>query len=401
VVYDASVQPWVQNRRETLYYGGALYTQWFGVRDLELSIEPESGIRHTLISRRVGESGYEIHPSTDGQWTLPDDGTIYEEVVLISVNTAPIRSEPDRDESRTFIYSGEWTPSELMAETLSYHEDPAIYEPIPDDPLFALATRISPAMDGSIRHVRFSVNTRESAIAGDGTFRLTLREAVPSATDPDVWRPGPEIVSQRVELADLAMGENYIGVDASQWELLEGEEYFVSLEVEQDLGGLYLELLLDAGLCDRDKNPDCPEATDSRYDPPRTFVGLQDSGGTRWGVYRDRNNWVASVTMVGEQEAGIPTFPDPPISEDVRLLQNYPNPFTTETTIEFSLPEQVEIRLSVHDLLGREVQVLSQGTLPSGVHRIPFDGQGLASGIYFYRLVLPDEVKTRRMTLVQ
>ncbi|MEX1212493.1 MAG: T9SS type A sorting domain-containing protein [Balneolaceae bacterium] len=401
VVYDASVQPWVQNRREMLYYGGALYTQWFGIRDLDLSIEPENGIRHTLISRRVGESGYEFHPATNGQWNLPDDGTIYEEVVLISVNTAPIRSEPERDESRTFLYSGEWTPSTLMAERLVYHAEPDGFVPVPEDPLFALATRISPAMDGSVRYVRFSVNTRESAILGEGTFRLHLREATPSSQQPSILIPGSSIASRRVEVGDLAIGENYLGVDASQWELQEDEEYFVSLELEQDLGGLYLELLLDRGLCSSQDDEGCPEPNDPRYDPPRTYAGLEGSGGTRWGVYQNRNNWVASVTMVGEQETCIPEFPDPPISDDVRLLQNYPNPFAMETTIEVSLPEQVEIRLSVHDLLGREVQVLSQGVLPSGVHRIPFDGQGLASGIYFYRLILPGDVKTRRMTLVQ
>jgi photosystem II stability/assembly factor-like uncharacterized protein len=68
------------------------------------------------------------------------------------------------------------------------------------------------------------------------------------------------------------------------------------------------------------------------------------------------------------------------------LSQNYPNPFNPSTTINFSLPEKSRISLKVYDILGRVVDVLVNGVMNSGIHKINFDGKKLASGIYIYSL---------------
>ena len=68
------------------------------------------------------------------------------------------------------------------------------------------------------------------------------------------------------------------------------------------------------------------------------------------------------------------------------LSQNYPNPFNPSTTISFSLPEKSRITLKVYDVLGRVVEVLTDGVMNSGIHKINFDGKKLASGIYIYSL---------------
>jgi len=75
------------------------------------------------------------------------------------------------------------------------------------------------------------------------------------------------------------------------------------------------------------------------------------------------------------------------IPEAFLLEQNYPNPFNPSTTITFSVPGRDRVvSLRVYDMLGREIAVLVNGTVPSGTHTVRFDASHLNSGVYFYRL---------------
>ncbi len=85
----------------------------------------------------------------------------------------------------------------------------------------------------------------------------------------------------------------------------------------------------------------------------------------------------------------------------LQLLQNYPNPFNPSTTITYELPASSDVRLSVYDMLGREVSVLVNGMSEAGVHEVKFDGSNLASGVYLYRLNAGDFVQTRRLLLLR
>ncbi len=68
------------------------------------------------------------------------------------------------------------------------------------------------------------------------------------------------------------------------------------------------------------------------------------------------------------------------------LAQNYPNPFNPTTAITFSLPEVVDVKLTVVNALGQEVAVLANGLMNAGQHTVNFDGTNLPSGLYFYSL---------------
>jgi hypothetical protein len=83
------------------------------------------------------------------------------------------------------------------------------------------------------------------------------------------------------------------------------------------------------------------------------------------------------------------------------LCQNYPNPFNPSTTISFELPLSTEVRLSVFDMLGREVLVLVNEGRNAGVHEVKCDGSGLASGVYFYKIQAGDFVQAKRMLVVK
>jgi hypothetical protein len=94
---------------------------------------------------------------------------------------------------------------------------------------------------------------------------------------------------------------------------------------------------------------------------------------------------------------------DPPAGVPTRsaLAQNYPNPFNPSTTIRYQLAAASHVRLSVFDMLGREVVVVEEGRREAGVHTAVFDAAGLPSGMYLYRLTAGDFTATRRLVLVR
>ena len=93
-------------------------------------------------------------------------------------------------------------------------------------------------------------------------------------------------------------------------------------------------------------------------------------------------------------------------SVDIFLSQNYPNPFNPSTSIRFSLPLAQSVTLFVHDLLGRPVATLMQGTLQAGWHSVEWDGRdanGLSvpSGAYIYTLRTAAGTTSRQMLLTK
>lgn len=83
------------------------------------------------------------------------------------------------------------------------------------------------------------------------------------------------------------------------------------------------------------------------------------------------------------------------------ITQNYPNPFNPTTQIGFSVDNRKDVKLEVYDTAGRKVQTLIDSELNRGFYTATFNGTGMASGIYFYRLVTGNSVLTRKMVLIK
>jgi photosystem II stability/assembly factor-like uncharacterized protein len=88
-------------------------------------------------------------------------------------------------------------------------------------------------------------------------------------------------------------------------------------------------------------------------------------------------------------------------ANDFSLNQNFPNPFNPETVIQFSILKSNFTSLTVYDAKGREVQSLLNQRLEAGNHEIKFSSLGLASGIYFYRLVSGEFISTKSMIVLK
>jgi len=83
------------------------------------------------------------------------------------------------------------------------------------------------------------------------------------------------------------------------------------------------------------------------------------------------------------------------------LYQNYPNPFNPSTTIKYELPKSSMVRLSVYDILGREVSVLVNERKSAGSYEVKFDAAGLSSGVYIYRLQAGDFVQAKKFVVLK
>jgi hypothetical protein len=86
---------------------------------------------------------------------------------------------------------------------------------------------------------------------------------------------------------------------------------------------------------------------------------------------------------------------------EMALFQNFPNPFNPRTVIGYQLYAASNVHLVVFDILGREVAILVDQKMGPGKYEVQFDGSGLSSGVYFYRMQAGDFVQTRTLLLLK
>ena len=126
---------------------------------------------------------------------------------------------------------------------------------------------------------------------------------------------------------------------------------------------------------------------------------------SRTGSYAILGELYLIATKIGGVQYGDTTLTSVPKSQFqnapviFQLYPNYPNPFNGNTIIEYILTEQGEIKLTVYDLLGRQVRTLVDSYQAIGNHSVSFKSINLSSGIYFYELETKQMHTVRKMVL--
>ncbi|PSQ76321.1 MAG: hypothetical protein BRD35_06485, partial [Bacteroidetes bacterium QH_7_62_13] len=105
-----------------------------------------------------------------------------------------------------------------------------------------------------------------------------------------------------------------------------------------------------------------------------------------------------------EADGGSPSakqMREKPSPTQVTLHAPRPNPVSSSSRIAFDLPEQMDVTLTVYDLMGRQVATLARGTESAGTHRARLGGASLPSGTYVVRLRAGETQKSRRITVIK
>lgn len=105
--------------------------------------------------------------------------------------------------------------------------------------------------------------------------------------------------------------------------------------------------------------------------------------------------------MMTVETSGLPESEGEPIPAQVRLFDNYPDPFNASTTFTFILPSRSFVTLKILDLVGREVETVISEELDGGEHKLVWNANELSSGIYYYRIQAGNFTETKRLTILR
>jgi photosystem II stability/assembly factor-like uncharacterized protein len=131
-----------------------------------------------------------------------------------------------------------------------------------------------------------------------------------------------------------------------------------------------------------------------------SFVNISTPGTDFYSVsFADANNGICigkNGTEVYTTDGGITWSEnamlnpeDPFISKATINLNNYPNPFNPSTVISYKITDNnSQVTLKIYDITGKQISVLYDGLQNAGVYNVKFDGNGLSSGTYFYKLTV-------------
>jgi hypothetical protein len=108
--------------------------------------------------------------------------------------------------------------------------------------------------------------------------------------------------------------------------------------------------------------------------------------------------WLGLPSAIGDGLAEVPTVFD--------LQQNYPNPFNPTTMIKYQLPNTVDVRLDIFNVLGQRVRTLVNSKVDAGYYEVAWDGTNefgskVATGLYIYRIHAGSFVKSQKMILMK
>ena len=140
------------------------------------------------------------------------------------------------------------------------------------------------------------------------------------------------------------------------------------------------------------------EGIDGIYGPSMSLAG--DNVHVLWSDTRNTNNQIYYKRNPTGNTIGIHNI-STEIPLSFSLSQNYPNPFNPSTSINFAIPIPSLVRISVFDMLGKEVEVLVNEQLSAGTYKADWNASKYSSGAYFYKIQAGNFIETKQMLLIK
>ena len=134
------------------------------------------------------------------------------------------------------------------------------------------------------------------------------------------------------------------------------------------------------------------EVMTTQIDPINNIASAEVNHFSLWALTSKNEELITGVEEEIEESI---------VPSDYGISQNYPNPFNPTTTIEYSVPKTGFINILVYNILGQKVATLVDEVKSVGNYKIQWNAQGLASGIYVYRLKSDSKVMTKKMILIK
>ncbi len=111
--------------------------------------------------------------------------------------------------------------------------------------------------------------------------------------------------------------------------------------------------------------------------------------GNYGGIMRTTNGGIGIITISSQ------------IPKQFNLFQNYPNPFNPTTKFKFQMPKSGNVKLTIYDITGKEVEVMLNEHLQAGTYEVDWNAAEYSSGVYFYSLITNEFTQTRKMVVIK
>lgn len=401
---EVEASPSMTNLRVVM--GAAKYLSWTNVSDLTISIELDPN----AASGTLGRSSFRLFaehanglnevidlPQSEGSRFLEGD---YDRVTLIVAHTKVLLSEvPRLDYDISATWDAETT---YTAESVAY-EDGANS----DGKYYAAAegTIQANAFDVPTNGVLSSVSVAPLYINNFSNTGVSDDE--PKDFELKIWAddgsglPGTELYSQVVE---ESQSTQHITFGSGTYNFLEIDIPDNVAELEALSGRIFV------GLTNTGSDPNHIVFSPAPLTAAEEASFIYDVNASTWIPFTEFEHSSEGKVMADPDQALairarflIPTAADDPVElpSEVRLAQNYPNPFNPATSIEYSLPRPMNVRLAVYNMLGQRVATLVDGMQNAGTHEARVDAAGWASGVYVYALETDSRTLTQRMIVLK